>query len=479
MPSTVAGAFVNYSILMMGKTAVNLNYTSEINSLKHSLISAKIKTIITSKKFIEKLEKKGINVNELFLMTKVLYVEDLKEQISRPKGILTYFTVKLVPSFILKSIYLTKMKKDDTALILFSSGSEGNPKGVELSGDNILGNAQQIATVINASHEDIFVGSLPLFHAFGIVVTTYLPLIEGIKCVAHPDPTDGFEVGKLVNKYKATILTGTSTFFRLYTKNTKVNELMFESLRLVVAGAEKLREDVRVDFEKKFKKEILEGYGTTETSLVAACILPDVLSLDGSMQVGHKKGSVGMAMPGTIIKIVDPQTYKELAVNEEGMIVISGIQVMKGYLNNSEKTSQVLKKIGNKTYYITGDKGKIDEDGFVKIVDRYSRFAKLGGEMISLGSIEEKISKLLDLSDESQTDFIVTSIEDEKKGEKIVLLISHIEEELVNNLKEKMIETFDNKLMIPSSIKIVEDIPKLGSGKKDFKGAKELAKSVS
>ncbi|MEZ4694725.1 MAG: AMP-binding protein, partial [Aliarcobacter sp.] len=236
------------------------------------------------------------------------------------------------------------------------------------------------------------------------------------------------------------------------------------------------REDVRVEFKKRFGKEIFEGYGATETSPVASCNLPDKVAPDFSIQIGHKMGTVGMPIPGTKIKIVDPQTFEELGVNEEGMILISGIQVMRGYLKNEEKTKQVLKNIKGNTYYITGDKGKIDEDGFVTIVDRYSRFAKLGGEMISLGAIEEKISKLLELKEDSLVDFIVTSIEDEKKGEKIVLLISHVENEYILELKEKILKNFENKLMIPSEIKIVQDIPKLGSGKKDFNASKILAK---
>ena len=477
LPSTAAGAFTNYSILMMGKTIVNLNYTSEINSLKSSILNAQIKTIVASRKFIEKLENKGIKIKEILDIVEVIYLEDLKEKISKIKGIFTYLSVKLMPSFLLKLVHLTKTSKDDTVLILFSSGSEGTPKGVELSGDNILGNSQQIANIINANDEDIIVGSLPLFHAFGIVVTTFLPLIEGIKCVAHPDPTDGLGLGKLISQYKATIMTGTSTFFRLYTKNTKVHPLMFESLRLTVAGAEKLREDVRYEFKKKFGKDILEGYGTSETSPVATCNLPDVLAPDFTVQVGNKIGTVGMAIPGTNVKIVDPLTFEELATNQEGMILISGIQVMKGYLNDELKTSQVIKKLKGRTYYITGDKGKLDEDGFLTIVDRYSRFAKLGGEMISLGAVEEKISRIINLSEDSSVDFIATAIEDEKKGEKIVLLISNVNEEFVKNIEEKILATFDNKLMIPSIIKIVNEIPKLGTGKKDFKGAKELALS--
>ncbi|KAB7891659.1 acyl-[ACP]--phospholipid O-acyltransferase [Poseidonibacter ostreae] len=478
IPSTCAGAFINNSILMMGKTAVNLNYTSEVESLKQAVKKAEVKTIVASLKFVEKLKSKGIDISSLFDLVEVIYLEDLKKEITKSSGLLTLLSVKFLPSFILKSIHLKKIKKDDTVLILFSSGSEGTPKGIELSSDNVLGNSQQIANVLNVNDEDIFVGSLPIFHAFGIVVTTFLPLIEGIKCVAHPDPTDGLGLGKLIHKYKATILTGTSTFFRLYTKNPKVNPLMFESLRLTVAGAEKLRSDVRLEFKKKFGKDILEGFGTTETTPVTSCNLPDVLTPDYIVQKGNKVGTVGMALPGTFIKIVDPETFEELETNEEGMVLISGIQVMKGYLKDEKKTQEVLKQIDGHTYYITGDKGKLDHDGFLTIVDRYSRFAKLGGEMISLTAVEQKISKLIDLEEDSQTDFIATSLEDEKKGEKIILLISSVDESFVSELKERINTSFENKLMIPSLIKIVEDIPKLGTGKKDFKGAKELARKV-
>ena len=474
LPSSTAGAFINYSVLLMGKTAVNLNYTSQIETLKYCISKAQIKSIITSRKFIEKLELRGIDLKEAFEDVELIYLEDLRQNISKAKSLSVFLSVKILPSFLSKLIYLTKTKKDDTVLILFSSGSEGTPKGIELSGDNILGNAQQIANIINVNDEDIILGSLPLFHAFGIVVTTYLPLIEGIRCVAHPDPTDGLAIAKLISSYKVTIMCGTSTFFRLYTKNQKIHSLMFESLRLVVSGAEKLREDVRIEFKKRFAKDILEGFGTTETSPVATCNLPDVLSPDFSIQKGCKAGTVGMAIPGTTIKVVDPVTFKELKVNEEGMILISGIQVMKSYLDDEDRTKKALKVINAKTYYITGDKGKLDEDGFLTIVDRYSRFAKIGGEMISLGAIEELISKFIESTD-NLIDFLVTSLEDEKKGEKIILLISNANKEFIQELKEKILKNFDNKLMIPSEIKIVEEIPKLGSGKKDFVKAKYLA----
>ncbi len=475
LPTSSAGAFINYMILLMGKTAINLNFTASIESLKLSIKKSDIKVIITSKRFIDKLESRGIKISEIFFDIEVLFLEEEQKKITKIESIFVYFSIKLLPTFLLKLMYLKKTSKDATSIILFSSGTEGTPKGIELSGDNILGNAEQIANILNVNDDDVILGSLPLFHAFGIVVTTFLPLIQGIKCAAFADPTDGLGIAKMVSRERVSIMCGTSTFFRLYTKNTKIHHLMFDSLRLVVAGAEKLREDVRFEFKKRFGKDILEGYGTTETSPVATCNLPDKISEDFEVQVGQKIGTVGMAIPGTDIKIVDPITFEELKIGEEGMVIISGIQVMKGYLKDEEKTSKVLKKLKNRTYYITGDKGRLDTDGFLTIVDRYSRFAKIGGEMISLGAVEEKISKILG---DNSIDFIALAKSDEKKGEKIVLLVSNISLELIDSLKQRMIKEFDNKLMIPETIKLVDDIPKLGSGKKDYVKAKELLDSL-
>ncbi|OCL84587.1 acyl-[ACP]--phospholipid O-acyltransferase [Arcobacter porcinus] len=471
LPTSCAGAFINYTVLLMGKTAVNLNFTASMESLKLSIKEANIKNIISSKRFIDRLEARGIKIKDIFDGINLILLEDERANISKLKSLFIFFTISFLPRFISKILYLNKTKKDDTSIILFSSGSEGTPKGIELSGENILGNAEQIANILNVNEDDVILASLPLFHAFGIVVTTYLPLIEGIKCVAVADPTDGLSVAKMTSKHKATFMCGTSTFFRLYTRNKKIHPLMFDSLRIVIAGAEKLRDDVRFEFKKRFGKDILEGYGTTETSPVACCNLPDKISETFDVQIGQKIGTVGMAIPGTDIKIVDPNSFEELNIDEEGMILISGIQVMKGYLNDEEKTKSVLKTIKGRTYYITGDKGKLDSDGFLTIVDRYSRFAKIAGEMISLGLVEEKISSIID---DSNIDIMALSTEDEKKGEKIVLLISNVNEDYIKELKEKIIKDFDNKLAIPESIKIVDEIPKLGSGKRDYESAKSL-----
>ena len=472
LPTTAAGAFVNTAVLMMGKTVVNLNYTADAQTLVECAKIANIKTLITSKKFIKKLKDKAMDMQPLLEVLEVVYLEDIKENISKTEGILTFLLMKILPSFVLQKLFIKEVSLEKTALIMFSSGSEGTPKGIELSHMNIVGNTQQFGSIVNMHDNDTIVGSLPLFHAFGICVTTFYPLLEGVKMVAHPDPTDGYEIGKLVQQHKATMMFGTSTFFRLYVMNKKLEPNMFASLRLVVAGAEKLSSKVREDFHKRFNINILEGYGATETSPVVSCNLPDTILEDNSSQIAGKIGSVGMPIPGTSIKIVDPDSFEVLKTNEEGMVLIGGVQVMKGYLKNEDKTKSVTRIIDNKLWYITGDKGRLDEDGFLYIVDRYSRFAKLGGEMISMGAIEAKLSRLIE---DETIDYVVTSIKDEKKGEKIVLLLSGVDEAFIESLKKEIIQHFENKLMIPSMYKIVESIPKVGSGKTDFNKAKALA----
>ena len=291
--------------------------------------------------------------------------------------------------------------------------------------------------------------------------------------VSVPDPTDGATVGKMAARHNASILFGTSTFFRLYIKNKKLHPLMFQNVRMVVAGAEKLKTDVKEAFRLKFGLEIYEGYGTTETAPVAAVNMPNILEQETLKELTfNKQGSVGLPLPGTIIKIVDPESLQELATGEDGLILIGGGQVMKGYLNDAEKTADVIAEIDGVRYYKTGDKGHIDENGFITIVDRYSRFAKVGGEMISLGSVEEQIAQVL--NDDVQ--FTAANVPDEKKGEAVVLLVKTELDinEVINILKNSAIPP----LMQPSFVFKVDEIPTLASGKVDFKGAKKLAMTL-
>lgn len=475
MPTTSAGAIVNMATLMAGKTVVNLNYTASIEALRSAITKAEIKTVYTAKQFITKLNAKGFDTEALLSGCEVIYLDELKEQIPKSRAIRTLLMAKLLPAFMLKLLYIKKVPNYAVAAILFSSGSEGEPKGVMLTHKNFMANIKQVSDVLNMRSEDVILASLPLFHAFGLTVTTYLPLIEGIPMVCHPDPTDAVGVGKAAAKYSATVMFGTSTFFRLYAKNKKVHPLMFESLRIAVAGAEKLSADVKEAFIQKFNKNILEGYGVTESAPVASVNLPDVLETNGFIvQVGNKVGSVGMPLPGTAFKVVDPNSMQELSVDEDGLILIGGPQVMKGYLKDESKTQEVLADINGVRWYKTGDKGHVDADGYLFIVDRYSRFAKLGGEMVSLGSIETEIKSFIN---NSEVDLLTVNLPDEKKGEKVILLIQDYED--VAGLKKALIDSGMNPLSIPSEIYKVESIPKLGTGKSDFAGAKKLAQELS
>jgi acyl-[acyl-carrier-protein]-phospholipid O-acyltransferase/long-chain-fatty-acid--[acyl-carrier-protein] ligase len=471
LPSTAACSLVNIGALMAGKTVLNINFSSPSSAIIASLDLAEVGVIYTSEKFVSKLKSKGVDIESVFEGRKVIVLEEMAKTFGKIKPLITMLIVSILHPRLIKNFYCEDKEMNDVAAILFSSGSESMPKGVMLSHKNVLGNLKQISDVLDCSEDDCILASLPPFHAFGLTVTTFMPLIEGLKMVCIADPTDAVGVGKAVAKYNVTIMCATSTFLRLYTKNRRVNPLMFKSLKLIVAGAEKLSSDVRQGFKEKFGHDIYEGYGATETTPVATVNLPNKLDLNNwQVHTGNKVGSVGLPLPGSTIRIVDPASFEELSYGEEGMIIIGGTQVMVGYLKNEEKNNEVLFEKDGIKWYVTGDKGKIDEDGFLTIVDRYSRFAKIGGEMIGLTSLEEKIQKLIP----SDVDFdsIAVNIPCEKKGEKIVLVYSGKISD--GELKNLILDSDIPSLSTPNKLMQLDSVPILGSGKKDFKTAKTI-----
>ncbi|MGH1439403.1 MAG: acyl-[ACP]--phospholipid O-acyltransferase [Cellvibrionaceae bacterium] len=489
LPTSAGGMLANMAVLLSGKTVVNLNYTASLEAFASSIEQADIETVYTSKRFLAKLAQRGIDFESVLRSCRVVYLEEVKESIPKWKMLTILLSVKLLPAWCLKCLYARSGHNQDTAAILFSSGSEGAPKGIRLSHMNIMANLKQIADVLNTKEDDVIMASLPLFHAFGLTVTQFMPLIEGLPLVCHADPTDAVGSAKAIAKYKATVLFGTSTFFRLYCRNNKVHPLMLNSLRLTISGAEKLNPAVHDAFNAKFNKDIYEGYGATETTPVAGVNIPAVLSTDDwRIQVGDKPGTIGMPLPGTSFKIVDPDSFEELATDEDGMILIGGAQVMQGYLNNTAKTEQAIREIDGIRWYVTGDKGHLDADGFLTIVDRYSRFAKLGGEMISLSVVEAKVQEAIQKSQiqtshnqtkqgsavntEEEIEVIAVNIPDDKKGEKIILLSEAELDQAA--LREIMLANGCNPLMVPSKLVTVEALPKLGSGKVDFARAKKI-----
>ena len=474
MPASAGGAIINMATLMLGKTIVNLNYTANAESLKHAISMANIKTIYTSQQFLVKLKAKGMDIEETLKTVNIVFVEDIKKDIKKIDVLKNWAFIKILPNFLLQKLWITKTNIDATAAILFSSGSEGVPKGIELTHKNFMGNIKQFVYVLNFKEDEVIMATLPIFHVFGLTVTILAPLIEGVPFIAQPDPTDAEGVGKLAAKYNATLLFGTSTFFRIYAKNRKLIPLMFESIRFVVGGAEKVSEDVRHGFKQKFGLDIHEAYGATEATPGISSNLPDRLNTKyWNVQIGQKKGTVGMPFPGSACKIVDPDNYEELPVGEAGMIIVGGMQVMKGYLNDPEKTKEVIIEKDGVRWYVTGDKGSLDSDGFLTIVDRYSRFAKIAGEMVSLGAVEEAIRAIIP----EEIDIVAANAPDAKKGEKVVLLFNGEIKE--NELKALIKSSSLNPLMQPSDYYQLEEMPKLGSGKTDLKMAKKIATELS
>jgi acyl-[acyl-carrier-protein]-phospholipid O-acyltransferase/long-chain-fatty-acid--[acyl-carrier-protein] ligase len=474
MPSSVGGSLINMATLLLGKTIVNLNYTANHTSIQHAIEIAEIKTIYTSKQFLAKLKAKGMDIQEVLETANIIYVEDIKKDIKKIDVIKNWAMIKLLPFTLLQRLWIKPCHIDDTAAILFSSGSEGTPKGIELTHKNFMGNIKQFCNLLNFQDDDVMMATLPTFHVFGLTVTMLAPLIEGVPFVAQPDPTDAEGVGKLVAKYQATLLFGTSTFFRIYAKNRKLIPHMFESIRFVVGGAEKISEDVRKGFKQKFGLDIHEAYGATEATPGISTNIPDVLNTKyWNLQIGQKIGTVGMPFPGSTVRIVDPDTLEELPEGEAGMIIVGGTQIMKGYLKDPKKTDEVIFEKDGIRWYITGDKGKLDKDGFLTLVDRYSRFAKIGGEMVSLGAVEEAIRKIIP----EDVDIVAANAPDAKKGEKVILLYNGDIKE--STLKSLIKDSTLNPLMQPAEYYFVEEMPKLGSGKTDLKMAKKIATSLS
>jgi acyl-[acyl-carrier-protein]-phospholipid O-acyltransferase/long-chain-fatty-acid--[acyl-carrier-protein] ligase len=467
LPSSGGGAIASMAILCLGKTIVNLNFTAGKKALQSAAKQAEVKHIYTSRKFLDKMLERGMNLESFFSGSKLVMLEDIREEISTISRIGTLLKAILFPASLIQKSYFGDVSMKDTAAILFSSGSEGSPKGVELSHSNIAANAKQAAIELGAVDSDVIMSTLPTFHAFGFAITTLMPLSEGIPIVCHADPKDVTTIANGIQKYSGTILVGTPTFLRMYTISKKVSPESMQSLRLVVAGAEKLRSEVRDGFEKKFKMPVYEGYGTTETSPGASVNLPDI---DSPYKLRNRPGTVGKAFSGTEFRIVDPDSLESIPTGEDGLILIGGPQIMKGYLKMPEKTAEVIELIDGFRWYRTGDKGHLDEDGFLTIVDRYSRFAKIGGEMVSLTTVEEEI---LDACNDKDLELAATCLPDQRKGEKIVLLSTKNIEK--SELRKILSDAKINPLYHPSSILVVDEIPKLGSGKTDFSATKKIA----
>jgi acyl-[acyl-carrier-protein]-phospholipid O-acyltransferase/long-chain-fatty-acid--[acyl-carrier-protein] ligase len=454
LPSSVVGVMTNLALLFLKKVPVNLNFTASEEAFKGALNKAQIQTVISSRVFL-----KNVDVPPL---PSILFVEDLFGEIPKSEKTLYALISLLLPRKLIQLLFCPKDVKDsDLATIMFSSGSTGEPKGVMLSHANITSNVESIFEVFEFKKDDGILGVLPFFHSFGFTGTIFLPLLGGLRAFYLPNPLDATKIGEIVKKERLTILLTTPTFLQAYTRKCDADQ--FKSLRYVVVGAEKLKSNIREAFYDKFKLDPLEGYGCTELSPIAMLNIHD----EGK-QTGNKPGTVGHPIPGVTVKVVDRETGESLKPGESGLLYIKGPNVMLGYLGDKEQTAKVIKD----GWYFTGDVGEVDDEGFVTITDRISRFSKIGGEMVPHIRIEEEILSILA---EKEQSCVVTAVQDDKKGEKLVVL--SLKEIAVKDVIKQLAERGLPNLWIPKAeyFAVIDSFPYLASGKLDLQKIRKIA----
>jgi acyl-[acyl-carrier-protein]-phospholipid O-acyltransferase/long-chain-fatty-acid--[acyl-carrier-protein] ligase len=397
-------------------------------------------------------------------MDGAVFVEDIFAAAGKFDKLYALLRARLMPARLLSS----RKTPDSLATVIFSSGSTGTPKGVMLSHHNILANIDAMAQVFWIGKQDRIIGVLPFFHSFGFTVTIWFPMVTGCGVAYHPNPTDAKSIGALVSKYKGTFLLSTPTFCANYTRKCSQEE--FASLRFVLAGAEKVRESVAKAFQEKFGLQLLEGYGCTELAPVACVNTPD-FKAGRDTQTGAKPGTVGHPLPGVAVRVVDPATMEPLPPNSEGLLLVKGPNRMLGYLGAPERTAEVVRD----GWYVTGDIAAIDDEGFVRITDRLSRFSKIGGEMVPHLKVEEAIYTIV-----GDHGCAVTGVPDEQRGERLVALYTRPDLP-PGDVWQRLSETDLPKLWLPKRENIyqVDSLPTLGSGKLDLRGVKSKARELS
>jgi acyl-[acyl-carrier-protein]-phospholipid O-acyltransferase/long-chain-fatty-acid--[acyl-carrier-protein] ligase len=467
LPPSVGSVITNAALSMTGRITANLNYTASPEVLNACIRRAGIRRILTSRKVLDNpaMEKFKTSLDAEFV-----YLDDLRERALRGDKLLGILGAFLAPGFLLdRTLGLHKIRGDDIATVIFTSGSTGMPKGVMLTHHNIATNVEAVDQVVHPKPNDALLGIVPFFHSLGFTVTLWGPLLLDIRAAYHFSPLDTRIVAKLAATRHATILLATPTFLRNYLRRCDPQEL--ETLEVVVAGAEKLPISLCDAFEQKFGVRPVEGYGTTELSPLVSVNVP--LSRSKHHQINAKEGSVGRPVPGVSVKAVDPETFEDLPIGTAGMLLVKGPNVMKGYLGQPEETAKVMRD----GWYITGDIALVDTDGFIHITGRLSRFSKIGGEMVPHLRIEDAIQKVLGGEESGQLHFVVTSVPDEKRGERLVVVHTMLDRTPAD-ICSKLATSGMPNLWIPSADSFieVEAIPVLGSGKIDLKAVSDIAK---
>ena len=469
LPTGLGGVLANLAIAFLGRTSVNLNYTAGIGPVRSALRQASIRTVITSTRFLSRAPL------ELPKDVRAIYLEDVLGSVTSWQRIRTFLMVLVLPGTIISRFVLGlhRHQVDDPLTIVFSSGSTGEPKGIVLTHRNIGHNVDSSIRTIGIETTDKLFGVLPFFHSFGYTVCLWAPLVARCTAILYPDPRQAKDVGELARLHRATLMISTATFLRFYIRRCERND--FQSLRILICGAEKLPIKVQGEFRDKFGILPLEGYGCTELSPVVSTNLPDIVSRN-IVQERNYPGTVGQPIFGVCVKAfwIDGDKRTPLPVGAEGVLCVKGPNVMSGYLHQPEKTAEAVQD----GWYNTGDRGLIEPEGFIRITGRVSRFAKIAGEMVPLERLDDELHDVLGGGERV---LAVAAVPDEKRGERLVVLHLPDVEARMPEVLEALGKRGLPNLWVPDrrDCHTVEAMPVLGSGKLDLKRLSDLAMELA
>ncbi len=460
LPPSVGGVLANAALTLDRRVVVNLNYTVTSEVLNACIAQCKIRHVLTSRRMLERTPLK--------LATELVFIEDMQQRISWTDKLAAAAAWILPAALLERWLRLPAVRLDDVAAVMFTSGSTGVPKGVMLTHGNIGSNLKAVEKLIHFTRSDVLLGVLPLFHSFGYTATLWTVLAFDPLGVYHYSPLESRQIGVLCRKHGGTILIAAPTFLRAYLRRCEPDDL--RSLEVVFAGAEKLPPELAAAFEERFGVLPVEGYGTTELSPVVSGNQPPLRDPSPDRS-GNRIGTIGRPLEGVEVKVIDLDSGEDLPRGCQGMLLVRGPNVMKGYLNRPDLTAEVMRG----DWYITGDVAAIDADGFITITGRTSRFSKIGGEMVPHVGVEAAVRKAIG-DDNHETQLAVTAVYDDRRGERIVVLHTGLSLP-PSDICHAMLSGGLPPLWVPSpdSFRQVAEIPLLGTGKLDLMRLKELA----
>jgi len=444
IPNSAGSILSILGIVSAGKVPVMINYsTGAAENSEYAQEKCGFKTIITSRALVEKI---GCRI-----VPGMVFIEDIMEKVTTKDKLKAAIQSKLPTRLLLNRVH--GGEPDDNVVILFTSGSEKDPKAVQLSHRNLYSNIQACVERFKITVDDIMLGILPLFHVFGQNTNFWLPLTVGMRVVTYANPLEYKKVCAVIREEKPTLVLATPIFFMGYLRQSNPGD--FASVRIAVAGADKTPEWLRKGYLEKQDLELLEGYGTTETSPVVSV----------NIHEENKPGSIGKPLSNVQVRITDINSGEPLAPGKEGKILVKGDLVMKGYFDDVEETSFRIKD----GWYDTGDMGLIDEDGFLWHRGRLKRFVKIGGEMVSLVKVENELTALLP----DDVDCCVVEVPDSIKGARIVAALTQEvdSKEIMSRLAKSL-----PPIALPKQFMVFYEMPKMGSGKVDFRSVRDMVR---